>query len=111
MGASEWVFKFGSPLCRTLVHINVRMLTPDGSHVELNPKLVVADVPLVIGIDLSEEHWLVLDFSRSSISKHKKFWTVQMITKKGHMFIEWEAKYICVTKSELQRIHLHLFHP
>lgn len=30
--------------------------------------------------------------------------------KFGHIFIDWEIKYVCFTHAELQRLHLHFLH-
>lgn len=102
-------FKFGSHVCRSLGRINVRMPTPDGSYVEFTPDVVEADVPLLIGLDLLEEHGMILDFSTKVISNRQRNWKLPMKFKNGHIFIEWGPKEVCLTKAELQRLHLHFF--
>lgn len=55
---------------------------------ELNPDVVEADVPLLIGLDLLQEHGTILDFSTKAISNRQRNCQLPMKIKNCHIFIE-----------------------
>lgn len=89
------------------------MPTPDGSPIIFNAAIIDADVPLLIGLDAMVQHGLDLMYSKLLLTSGLEEWTLPLIIVNGQSFIqptmhELESLF---TKHELERMHLHFFHP
>lgn len=91
--------------------MTVTLPTPDGAYIELYPKVVEADVPMLISLEVLEQYGIILDFSSRMIKQMGRKWELPMTFKNGDLFIEWNAKVVCFTIAELQRLHLQFFYP
>lgn len=111
MTPSSLQFKFGNYLCQSSGVIDVRVPIPNGSFIAFKAHVVRADIPMLVGLDLLRKHELTLDFSSCTITQQRHNWSLPMTFKAGHVFLEWTKKEICFTAGELQRLHLHFFHP
>lgn len=104
-------FKFGDFLCKSEGVTNVRVPMPQGGFISFAAHVVCADIPMLVGLDLLRKHQLVLDFEACRITQKRNDWHLPMTFKGGHIFFQWSQREICYTKAELQRLHLHFFHP
>ena len=54
---------------------------------------------------------MVPDDVKNTLVGRRDKWQLLITRKHGHMFVEWGEQEICYTKAELQKLHLHSFHP
>lgn len=91
--------------------MNIRMRIRDGYYLNFWIDVVDADVPLLIGLELLDKHELVVDNVDNLLVSKLGGWTIPIFRTHGHLFIKWDAKEVMYTWTELERLHLHFFHP
>ena len=64
-----------------------------------------------MGLDVLDREGIVLDNVEIILDSRSDNWKHPIIRKHGHMFVNWNEEEVCYTKAELQKLHLHLFHP
>lgn len=108
---SNCFFKFGDTVYPSIGFIPIRIPTPHGTVMEFNLNVVEANVPIILGLDLLDKEQLYID-NIDNILVHKHHgWSLPLQRKRGHLYITWNYKDILYTKRELQRLHLHFYHP
>jgi hypothetical protein len=106
------VFKFGQDLQRSIGTIGVRVPTPDKSFMLINVDVVETDVPFLIGLDTLYTFEMIVDTVENELRAPKAGWSVPIIRKFGHVYLEWEpTNKIMFTRHELQKFHRDRFHP
>lgn len=54
---------------------------------------------------------MVPDNADNILDNRSARWKLPITRKHGHMFLEWDANEVHYTQAELQKLHLHFFHP
>jgi hypothetical protein len=88
---SRNVFKFGQDVQKPQGIIGVRVLTPDNSFMLINVVKVKADVPLLIGLGTLDAFEMIVDTVENELRAPKAGWSVPIIRKFGHVYLEWKA--------------------
>ncbi|CDF34787.1 unnamed protein product [Chondrus crispus] len=91
--------------------IKVRMRIKRGCYLPFWVDVVDADVPLLFGLDLLDRHKLVADNTDNVLVSKIGGWQVPIVRAHGHMFVRWDLHEVMYTRTELERLHLHFFHP
>jgi hypothetical protein len=92
--------------------IGVRVPTSDNSFMLINLDVVKADVPFLIGIDTLKLFEMIVDTVEKELRAPKAGWSVPIIRKFGHVYLEWKATdKIMFTRHELQKMHRNMIHP
>lgn len=108
---SDYAFRFGDGLYSSLGTIEIRLPTPDGSFLAMEVDVVDAYVPLLMGIDTLDREQLVADNVENVLDSRRYGWKIPIARRNGHMYVQWNAKTLMFTRSELKKLHLHFFHP
>lgn len=109
--AEPLVFKFGDGEIPSQGMLDLRIPIPNGSHVSIMTHVVHADIPMLIGIEILHKEKMILNFDSKTVTNSRYDWQLPMTLKYGHVFLVWNKKYVCYTHAELNRLHLHFFHP
>lgn len=72
---------------------------------------LAGDFPLLIGLEIMRDHGLVLDYSEDVLKDRTKRWSLPITFANGHSFVGTTNHIIMFTKPELEKLHLHFFHP
>lgn len=111
LAKSPFSYKFGDGVRTSLGRMYVRIRVRKGNFIGFWIDVVDADIPLLLGLDLLDKYDLVAD-NVDNVLRSKVFgWTVPMKRAHGHMFVQWDLREILYTRAELERLHLHFFHP
>lgn len=103
---------------------------PEHGFMAIECHLVRADVPMLLGLDVPRDFRLILDFRNNYLRSTNPRWNLPFTYTVGHAFVspptlfkrdtgrhpptirkargEVEVRY---TAAELQRLHLHFYHP
>lgn len=91
--------------------LQVRMRIKKGYYLAFWIGVVDADIPLLLGLDLLDKHKLVADNVDKVLVNKISGWSVPITRAHGHLFIRWDLREVMYTRTELERLHLHFFHP
>ena len=108
---SPYSYKFGDGIRASRGMIDVRMRIKEGFYLQFFVDVVDADIPLLLGLDLLDKHMLVADNTVNLLISKVGRWTVPIVRAHGHMFVKWDVHEVLYTRTELERLHLHFFHP
>ncbi len=109
--ASNFAFKFGDGCYKSLGTIPVRIPKPNNGYIEVRIDIVDADIPMIIGLDILDKETLLADNTENLLIHKKEGWKMPLSRKAGHLYLEWNYAEVLYTRSELQKMHLHFFHP
>lgn len=85
---------------------------PNGGYFPIIAHVVEAYIPLPLGLNLLRRERLLLKFITNELKSCSYGWRLPLVNQFGHVFVEWrESSLVLYTKTELQRLYLHLFHP
>ena len=104
-------FRFGDGSFRSLGAIPIRIPTPNGSFIEHRFDVVDADIPLLFGLDLLDSAGLIVDNVNNCLENKILGYTMPIVRKFGHLYLEWPASNILFTRSELTKLHRQFKHP
>lgn len=76
----------------------------------LQAHVVNLDVPLLFGLYIMTKFKIILDFDEDIGKSKSDGWTLQMIKKLEHAYVELKPS-IFFTETDLRRIHIHLYCP
>lgn len=93
--ANTLIFRFGDGESESLGVNRVRISLPYGEHVVVSVHVVNSDITLLIGMEVLCSHKLILDFGNAKIRQGEQTWTLPMVKKNGHTFIQWGRIKIC----------------
>ena len=108
---SAAAFKFADGTFQSLGKAPIRIPTTHQTFIQLEVDVVKPDVPLLIGIDVLDRESLVADNVNNILESRIYGWTVPIIRKHGHMYIEWKPSKTLFTRAELVKLHRHFHHP
>ncbi len=104
---SSHSFKLGDVIHQSLGTFDLILPTPTGG-ITFKTEIIAADVPLLIGLDVIDEHYLLAD-TRVNQLVHQD-WVLPIIRDEGHLWVRWVTK-VQYTKPQLQKLHRHYRHP
>lgn len=108
---SPYSFKFGDGVRTSVGRMEVRMRVREGFYLPFQIDVVDADVPLLIGLDLLDLHQLIVDKVDNVLVSKSSGWKIPIARIHGHLFVQWDLHAVMFTRTELERLHLHFFHP
>lgn len=108
---SNMTFLFGDGSCDNTGIITIRLPLPLGSFLPLSVDVVHADIPLLVGLDILDRECRVPDNVDNFEISRRDNCRILITRKHGHMFIVWDAAAVRFSKAELQKLHIHFFHP
>lgn len=108
---SPTLFRFGDGTFHNLGIIPERIPSPDGSFLKIYMDVVIADVPMLIGLEVLDQNLLIADNVANLLISKRHNWSLPITRKHGHLYVEWDFKDVFYTKSELRKLHLHFYHP
>jgi hypothetical protein len=111
--SSNRIFRFGDQTCRSLGSLHIKVPVPTGT-MDIYVDVVEPNVPLLLGLDLLDRHrlqFLTLTNELEHIPVYGASWRLPVTRKGGHGFLEWDVKNVLYTKSQLVKLHKHLYHP
>jgi hypothetical protein len=91
--------------------LEIRIPTPNGGFLPVNVDVISINVPFLIGLDFLDREGLNCLTVENKLTCLKDNWSVPLERKLGHVYWKWDHDTILFTKSELQRLHLHFYHP
>ena len=68
-------------------------------------------MPILFGRDLLDKYQLIPDNTNNSLIHQQGGWSLPLVRRKGHLYLTWNFSEILFTRSEVQKFHLHFFHP
>ena len=89
----------------------IRIPTPQGSFIEHKFDVVDADIPMLLGLDLLDSAGMYADSVDNQMVNKVLGYSMPIVRKFGHMYLEWPASTIMFTRAELQKLHRHFKHP
>ena len=104
-------FRFGETVYQSLGEITIRIPVPNNVILQKTVDVISSDVPILFGLDFLDEQGLIPDNVNNTLVSVKHGWSLPLCRKKGHLYLTWKYCDILYTKKELQRLHLHFFHP
>lgn len=104
-------FKFGGGAFRSIGRLPIRIPIPDGSFIVLDIEVVKEDTPMLIGIGLRDRERTVPNNVLNIMTQEDGGWTLHIVRKSGHMYLEWKANEILFTRPESIKLHRHFRHP
>lgn len=108
---SPYSYKFGDGVRTSMGMLQVRLHIQQGFFLSFWIDVVDADIPLLLGLDLLDEHKLVADNVDNVLISKVGGWRVPITDAHGHLFVRWDLYQVPYTRTELERLHLHFFHP
>lgn len=108
---SSTTFKFGDGCYTSKGKLHIRIPTPTGSFIEANLDVVSANVPLLIGLDILDQHGIYPNNVKNLLCCPNLGWSMPLIRKRGHLYLCWTSREILYTKPELLKLHRHFYHP
>ena len=108
---SRTEFRFGDRSFRSLGAIPIRIPTPNGSFIEHRFDVVKADVPLLLGLDLLDSSGLIVNNVNNCLENKILGYSMPIVRKFGHLYLEWPVSEILFTKAELTKLHRQFKHP
>lgn len=93
--------------------ITIKMPTPTGDILLFDVAIIDALIALLVGLDAMIKHRLDLLYSQSMLANGLHDWYLPMEIKFSHSFVhpiinQYQTLF---TRPELERLHLHFFHP
>lgn len=82
----------------------------NGRFIKAELDVVDIDVPLLIGLDILDEHKLYINNVKNLLVCENPQWSGPVTRKMGHIYYEWGYGTM-YTKAELKKIHRHFYHP
>lgn len=82
----------------------------DDVLVTFKAHVVLLVVPLLLGLYMLRQLKLIVDFEDRSLISLKDDWSVQLVHKLGHLYVEWPPS-LYYREAELRRIHRHFYQP
>lgn len=73
--------------------------------------IVIANISVLIGIEIMKSENLILDFATMKITNKGKNWRTHWHFKYGHVFINCRKRQVWYTQSQYRILHPHVFHP
>ena len=111
LSRSQIRFKFGDGCRNSLGRMELRLPTPNGGYIPIHTDVVDSDIPLLLGLEFLRQELLLLNYLTNELESYAFNWTMPLIDKFGHIFVEWrKTSNNLYTKAELQRLHLHFYH-
>ena len=107
-------FQFGDGIHKSMGTFIVRLPTPDGSYIRFEMDVIKINIPMLLGLDLLDQHSLVADNVDNLLVSKTIGWSIPITRKLGHLYVEWDPSTplnAYYTKAELLRMHLHFYHP
>ena len=108
---SPFTFTFGDGVYPSLGTMKIRIPTPDLSFLDLDVDVVKPDVPFLLGLDILDKHHLVADNVENKLRSRTLGWSIPISRRRGHLYIDWRLKEALFTRSELNKLHRHFWHP
>lgn len=90
--------------------LKFRVLPSDSIFVTHKVSLVPKEVPLFLALDILCQLKFNVNFDDSLLVSLKEEWSIKLIHKIAHLYVEWPSS-VYYTDTELQRIHMHFYHP
>jgi hypothetical protein len=111
---SRRILKFVDSRCRSLGSMRIDIPCPN-EVMEVYVDVVALDVPFLIGLDLMDKHRLQFlsvsnELERTAVDG-SSCWRMLVTRKMGHGYIEWAVENVLYSRSQLVRLHKHLYHP
>ena len=104
-------FCFGDGTHHSLGKITIRIPTPGPDILKFSVDVIRPDVTLLIGLDLMDQEQIVPNNVSNKLERKYFGWSIPIIRKHGHMYINWNASSILFTRQELYHLHRHFHHP
>ena len=104
-------FRFGDGSFKSLGALPIRIPTPNGSFIEHRFDVVEADIPMLFGLDLLDSALLYANNVDNLLVNERLNYSIPVVRKFGHMYIEWDSAAVLFTRSELKKIHRQFKHP
>lgn len=108
---SRYAFRFGDGFYKSLGTISVLVPTPNGKCLEMCIDVVEANVPMLVGLDILDKENLLADNTSNMLVHRRKGWKMPLVRKNGHLYFQWNYADIHYTERELEKLHLHFYHP
>lgn len=86
------------------------MPVADDIVVKFDACVVSIDVSLLLGLNVLQKMKLIVEFRNDKLINKYRNWHAKLVRKIGHLYVEWPPS-IYYTEAEMQRNHLHFYHP
>ena len=103
-------FKFGDALFPSLGSVQIRIPTPNHSSLKIKVNVVLADVPLLLDLDVLDNEKLVASNVPNELQASHYGWSMTLLRKHRQLYLTWNSQSILITKSEIIKLHCHLKH-
>lgn len=107
---SHRTYRFGDGAHSSVGSLEIRIPIPGNRFFNWIFDVLNADIPMLIGLDFLDEHNLVANNVKNSLISEMEGWSIPITRQFGHLYVNWE-KQILYTRSELERLHRHFYHP
>ncbi len=104
-------FKFGDGVFSLVGTIQIRIPTLSYSFFKIKVNVIPADVPLLLGLDVSDNEELVANNVQNELQGTHYGWSMSLTRNHGHLYLTCNSKSILFTKSEIIKLHRHFKHP
>ena len=72
--------------------------------------VVQADIPMLLGCDFFDSNQFYTDNIENILVKKQLKYSMPLVRKFGHMYLECDSAEVLYTRSELKKLHLHFKH-
>lgn len=79
--------------------LEVRTPIPDGQEIVESFQIVQADIQMLIGAEVLNEHGFVLNFRKPSVNKGEEESKIILHLQHGHIFLRLHSRDICYTEA------------
>ena len=104
-------FKFGNTVTPSLGVMKFRFPCPNGGSLDIDMDIIDLDVPLLLGLRELREHRLLVDYLSNALESKRLGWTAKLVDKHGHLYWDLLVSESFYSRSEIERLHRHFFHP
>ncbi len=70
-----------------------------------------ADVPMLLELESMDRERLVSNIVLNELQAPYHGWSLPIVRKYGHLYLEWSSKHILYTRPELLKLQRHCRHP
>lgn len=110
LGETKRTYRFGDERHVGLGTINIDIPVSGSHYVKVVAEIVDVDVPFLLGLDVLTHIRAILDFNEDRLSGKFDDWSVPLVRKMGHLYVEWPVR-VLFSSTQLRRIHRHFKHP
>lgn len=111
MQKSATLCKFGDSRFTIESTFKTGLNTSHGTFIERNVEIVVGDFPLLVGLDVLHKHGLIINFDTDEVKDDTNNLVLPIEYPRGNACVRNDIQTILFTKPELERLHLHFYHP